>query len=335
MYKIIERFIYLGLFLLNMKRKIIKLGQATFVTSLPSKWIRENNLEKGDYLEVEEKGNTLSMSTEKKLKKKDITIDLKKLNTRLINTFVQSYYLLGYDQITLIHDQQVQEYKTKKKINTNNYLQELINRRFVGVEIIEQSDTKTVIMDLGGIKEETQKQIFNRLIFLVKIMANDCYQAIKDSNSETLSTIKHRYNNANRFLMHYQRIIAKTNHDNPLEKAHTIQLLGYIKEIVGTFRLIAEVGSEYKSFSTKVMEIFNTLNKSLDISLGLCLNFNREKTIELIQIREKIWQDIKKEGKKLSQSDAQLFSELRVLMFPIYALMKTNFILDQLKTHPE
>ena len=275
------------------------------------------------------------MSTEKKSKKKEIVLDIKKISTRLIDTFVQSYYLLGYDQITLIHDPHSEEYKTRNKINTASYLQELINKRFVGVEIIEQSDTKTVIMDLGGIKEETQKQIFNRLIFLVKIMANDCYQAIKDNNQDILLTIEHRYNNANRFLMHYQRIVSKTSLNSPLEKAHTIQLLGYIKEIVGTFRHIARIGNQFNNFSPKIMNFFKELNKNLELSLGLCLNFNREKTMELIHLREHLWESIEKETPRLNQKDAQLFSELRVLMFPIYVLMKTNFILDQLKTHPE
>ena len=42
-----------------MKRKIIKLGQATYVMSIPSKWIRENDLDKGDYIDVsEEEGDS-------------------------------------------------------------------------------------------------------------------------------------------------------------------------------------------------------------------------------------------------------------------------------------
>ena len=39
-----------------MQRKIIQLGNDTFVVSLPSVWVKHHKLKKGDELEVEEVG---------------------------------------------------------------------------------------------------------------------------------------------------------------------------------------------------------------------------------------------------------------------------------------
>ena len=42
-----------------MKRKVIKLGRATLVASLPSRWVNANNIEPGDEIDLEERGKNL------------------------------------------------------------------------------------------------------------------------------------------------------------------------------------------------------------------------------------------------------------------------------------
>ena len=224
-----------------MKRRIIKLGQATYVTSLPSKWIRQFHLEKGDYLELEEKGNSLILSTQKNTSVSEVTLDLKKVNTRLIATLVQSVYILGYDRMVLLHDPVIHEYKTGKKVKATEFLQTLLNKRFVGAEIVEQMETKTVVMDLGGVSEQTSDQVFNRIIFLTKALTQDCLQAIKDNNQEVLSSIPFRTDNINRFLIYYQRLIAKTRREDALRHAVSAQMITQFKLMCGTYNHISKL----------------------------------------------------------------------------------------------
>ena len=54
-----------------MKRKLVKQGAATMMISLPSKWIKENSLEKGSEVELEEEGSSVMISVDKKEKKKE------------------------------------------------------------------------------------------------------------------------------------------------------------------------------------------------------------------------------------------------------------------------
>ena len=46
-----------------MKRKVNKVGPTTLSITLPSKWVKENNIKKGDELELDLKNNNISITT--------------------------------------------------------------------------------------------------------------------------------------------------------------------------------------------------------------------------------------------------------------------------------
>jgi phosphate uptake regulator len=314
-----------------MKRKIIKLGQATFVASLPSKWMRKHGLAKGDYLEFEEKANQLIISTKRNLPDMEVTLDLKQLNSRLISTYVQCYFLLGYDKIILLHNHNIIEYKTGDEISTTKYIQSLVNRRLIGVEIVDQSESKTVLVDLSGIKEEAKSQVFNRIVFMIKTLAQDCYDGISNNKLEELSIIEHRYHNINRFLMHYQRVFVKSGECDSQSYAYTLQLFSQLKYIAGTYYHIAKmVTNQDVMFSSKALKLFAKLNKALDMSLSQCLGFNKDKALDFIELRDKIWKDITDAQKNFKRDDLLLLTFLMSLMFPTYLVLKTCFTLDQI-----
>ena len=49
-------------------RKIIQFGNSSYVITLPQDWMKENNLDKGDKLNVTESGETLILSVANKEK---------------------------------------------------------------------------------------------------------------------------------------------------------------------------------------------------------------------------------------------------------------------------
>ncbi len=316
-----------------MKRKIIQLGKATYVASLPSKWIREFHLTKGDYLEVEQKEHRLIISTKKETPTQEVVLDLRKINTRLIATFIQSFYLIGYDKIILTHEPTLIEYKTKKPIRTASFLQDLINKRFIGAEIVEQSDTRTVVMDLGGITEQTSEQVFNRVIFLIKTLTRDSFDAIKNKDEETLLGIKLRQDNISRFLMHFQRVVAKTRKEDSTRYALLAQLISQLKLVSGTYRHIAQLALEKKQdFTKKSLGLFLQVTESLDVALTLCLSYNQEKAVGLIERREKLWKQMSDEKNSFATNDLLLFAHFGELMFAMYSILKFTFTLGQIDT---
>ena len=81
-----------------MKRKLVKQGAATMMISLPSKWIRENKLEKGDEIEVSEQEGNLIIGRAAK-SKGEITLSLDGDNRKDIFNILSHAYRNGYDKI--------------------------------------------------------------------------------------------------------------------------------------------------------------------------------------------------------------------------------------------
>ena len=84
-----------------MKRRVIQQGPSTLMISLPSKWVKENNIKRGDEIELtEEKGKlTITLDTPVKQSfKKDVDAQTMGIFNEY---FVNYFYQKGYDEITI------------------------------------------------------------------------------------------------------------------------------------------------------------------------------------------------------------------------------------------
>ena len=84
-----------------MKRKIIKQGISTLTISLPSKWVKQFNLEGGDEVEVIESDQNLIISTSQRIKAKSITLDITGLPDKIVWRYFTALYMSGYDEILI------------------------------------------------------------------------------------------------------------------------------------------------------------------------------------------------------------------------------------------
>ena len=75
-----------------MKRKVVKLGPATLVVSLPTKWIKELNVKQGDEVEVGEQDRDLLIQTKKDSAVEKCEVDISKMDT-LMKRYVFAKYI--------------------------------------------------------------------------------------------------------------------------------------------------------------------------------------------------------------------------------------------------
>lgn len=139
-----------------MKRKIVKTGQNTLIISLPSDWIKKNNLEKGQSLEIEENAGVLKIYPTQKAKK-TISITLKDEGYWYINRLLRKMYAAGYDQINLTYSQPVQMEHIRK---STNYLE--------GFEVMKSEKNSCTLQNLLKSKELEYKELLNNLIWLIE-----------------------------------------------------------------------------------------------------------------------------------------------------------------------
>ncbi len=90
-----------------MRRKLVKQGMNALTLTMPSDWVRRNNLKPGDEIDLTEQDNSITLSAESAEKKqslKEITVDVSGLMPRLADRFLARAYQKGYDRIIVKFD---------------------------------------------------------------------------------------------------------------------------------------------------------------------------------------------------------------------------------------
>lgn len=82
-----------------MKRKVNLVGQNTLTVSLPTKWVKSNNIKKGDEVDVGEDDSRLVISKSFIKQKKSIRISIETEGKRYIRSWIGRLYRYGYSEI--------------------------------------------------------------------------------------------------------------------------------------------------------------------------------------------------------------------------------------------
>ncbi len=190
------------IFVTTMKRKIIKLGQATYVLSLPSSWIRKFELDKGDYLDVQEKGNMIVASTQEQKERRKAVVNMPPKKD-FLQRLVCNPYRIGYDEIRFNFNDP----------NVFPAIQEC-SKKLMGFEIVEQAKNYCIMRNVASNLENEMDNIFKRIFFILASLLDELVMASKQSDFTQLAKIKHMEAAVDRLKLFCERIInTKSNTD--------------------------------------------------------------------------------------------------------------------------
>ena len=178
-----------------MKRKAIQLAKQTIVISLPSKWIKQQGIKKGDDIDVEERGNELVIGGKlEKTHKKTREIDISALDP-LANRIIQGFYVSGVDEIHIKFD----------KPKLIDKIQREIMNVLIGFEIVEQGKNTCIIKNISSELESEFDNLLSRTFFLVSSMAEEIIEALekKDTNLEHIKFIDYNVNKFTNFCLRF------------------------------------------------------------------------------------------------------------------------------------
>lgn len=182
-----------------MKRRIIKLGRATYVMSLPSRWIRQSNLEKGDYLEVEEKDGDLILSTSKLPQRTEVTLDLHMFNERTIRNVLNQTYRKGFDIIRL-------KYSSPGQLE---HIRKVTKETLLGFEVVTEENGFCTLENIAEPSAEKYDVILRKLFLTIKNEAEEIFQEIKEgklTHRARRDDIKNTVDNYTNFI---RRLVVK------------------------------------------------------------------------------------------------------------------------------
>src|SRR3989338_9235930 len=120
------------------QRKLMQHGASSLTIALPSTWIKNHSLKKGDSLYTETESNKVIFSTTQTKKLEKISINVTQLDRTSLLLCIQSLYRFGYNEIEVLFDKPTAiHHRTEKQIGISAIVHQIVNR-CIGAEVIEQ-----------------------------------------------------------------------------------------------------------------------------------------------------------------------------------------------------
>ena len=296
----------------NMKRKAIQLANQTLVISLPSKWVKQQGIKKGDEIEVTEEENRLIIGEPKKQEHKKIEIDIINYSISMLYRHLRALYREGYDELILKF----------KNIAQLNEIEEVINN-LISFEIVEQINNKCIIKDISVSQTKDINELIKRVFIIIISMCEELQNSIKDLEINKLKEIIKIDTQINRLTDYILRLINK----NIIKEQMKTRLLYFITmqlEYIGdNFKIIAKktIESNLKRFDMITIKLLNEAYNSINL---FYLNFYKpdESLIkEANDIKESInliYRDINKS--KISKNEIEICD---IIKHNIYMIIDT------------
>tara|TARA_Y100000034_G_C6907887_1_gene421903 strand:- start:5724 stop:6662 length:939 start_codon:yes stop_codon:yes gene_type:complete len=184
-----------------MRRKIIKQGNNSYTFTLPIQWIREEKLENGGEVEINQEDNRLIIGIPKDLRRPDssITLNLDDYNERTIRNILNQTYRKGYDQIIL-------NFKDKKQVED---IKDITRNTLLGFEVVGEKDKKCIVQNIAEPSGERFNVILRKIFFLIKTEGEDILQDFKNKKINNLKERNNIKNSIDNYTNFCRRMIIK------------------------------------------------------------------------------------------------------------------------------
>lgn len=278
-----------------MERKVNKVGKNTLTISLPAKWVKTNKIDKGDTLNLTEKGSDLFITTTPKAKLKRITLDISSYKV-MVGRVIGALYKAGYDEIRI-------NYETKE---TLDLIQKELGKGFIGFDMVHVDHKYCIIKSMAITSKEELDLSTRRMFRLLIDNAEEGYELVKQKKFEELDSIIARDLNVNKFADFSRRLMNKFEM-NSSNKNLKYFLVEESESIGDEFRdLLKLIKTENKSLEKETLNLFKQIIEYFKQLYELIYSF-KEKDFELFG------KNFKELNKKISNALSKTNKDTRKL----------------------
>ena len=311
------------------QRKLIQHGTSSLTIALPSTWIKNYGLKKGDSLFTEMEANKVIFSTTKTKQLDKITVNVSNLDRTSLLLYIQSLYRFGYNEIEINFDKPtVLHHRTEKQIGISAIVHQIVNR-CIGAEVIEQSDKRIHIKVITRDAEEDFTIVLRRIFLLLNEAAQSLLEAIKRRDKLMIQSIEEKHDNINKFNNYSLRLLNKFGYPNVKKTCLYYHIIASIDEIVDILKYNARDILEYKKpFHKDTITIWNKINQSIKLYYDLFYNFSFQIVNELSKNRDHIKLSIKKHQKTIPQEELILITNMKQILEIILDLSEFRMALE-------
>jgi phosphate uptake regulator len=249
-----------------MKRKVSRMGPASLVVSLPSKWAKAHNINKGDEIEVDAEENRLVFNIKKEPEIKKIDVDVTELDRSSFLRLLIALYQIGYDEINIKFDKdECVDHKTNKKVKISDQIKRYLGRLF-GLEIISQSPNNYLLKDISAGSEKEFENILRRIFFLIIEFQETITASFETKDYSELTKAFPRHDNIDKFINYCLRLLNKRRIQDPIEKNNLFHIITSLGDITDYIRYCCD----------DILKIEGKLNKTtIDIIKDIVAYFRK------------------------------------------------------------
>ena len=309
----------------HIKRKVVKHGPSTLIISLPSDWVKKNNISPGNELNVVEKGKEIVISpvgiSEPPL---EAEIDVSSLDRSSILFYIRSFYRKGYQKIKVNFENPVTiYYRNGKQVNVLSTIHKEVNN-LIGVEITQQGHNYCLIQDLSSETGTEFEGVLKRLFVLFLESLKDMAEDMEKNDFPSLSTIEEKHDTITKFANYCLRILNRKKYKNEKEVPflyHTVLELDVMIDLVKYFcRMVID---NRQRFGKKGLELVFSLSEIFDICKGIYYDFDLKKVNEF-QKKRMEWKNNLSKLMKSSKDEAFYLDYLSPLLEHFRDMIETK-----------
>jgi len=304
-----------------MKRKVVRIGPSTMMVSLPSQWVKQNNISPGEELEAHLKPKEIIFSRgEYKPQQKEIILDVTLFNTFLLVRYLEMLYLNNYHKIVLVHSRQdIEDEKNQRKLNVRNFIKYL-STRLIGMEIVFQTVNMTELYCLISEKDDELDKIERRIYYLIKESFQELLASIDKDFSKFCHIAYDHHDNIVKFILYYLRTLDQSDKSIGEKKAlYSLYLL--IDKQIDQFRHICDVINQLGC----TFKIKNLLKEIIEFNYEMFSMLQRGKVSnELITKKYLLIQKIDKT--KYTKEEVKIILEAKFLVMILNDFVRTIII---------
>lgn len=227
-------------------RKLQLTGGSTMIVSLPKAWIRNNQLDKGDIVSIEELGSgDLRLSPlQGKDRKTMVSIDCCSLKVGLVDLLIGAY-LTGTNTIEVTCNDTISRVVRK---DIRDFL-----RDTRGMEIEDDSDKTIRIVSILNPSELRLQVSINRMYILISSLVNDAFEVLGGEDVELLSDIQDRERQIDARRLLVERQVASAIKNPSVEKRLNIDRFSAV-EHANIARVLERMGDHAARLALLVRE---------------------------------------------------------------------------------
>jgi phosphate uptake regulator len=294
------------------KRKVSLIGPSTLMVSLPSKWVKEFGVRKGDEVEVNTSGKNLVIETSGLKKGEVLDLDLSGSNANLIRYVLYSAYRSGSNEIKVkFEDEKVIDNNTGKKVFVLDVIADIVDS-VVGIEIMVQKKDYVLIKEISTLNHEEFMNTLSRIFITLVNTSSDIKDAIEEKNKIILERIlKMTDKKINRFCDFCFRVINKGGVVESKKSPQYYSIISALEEIGDVLKNICSLALQKEIKVSLIKDV----NELLENIYRLFCEYKKEKLVEIYSLKDKIKQlkiegDIKREICGLSEGCSKIMSEI-------------------------